>query len=465
MKPTLQLKVSQHLTLTPQLQQSIKLLQLSTPELQTEVERLLLENPLIERADDTAEDAGARTDADVDPAPAEPDTAREEGQDTQGDWGTGGGRRDDGDDYDPLANVPVTPTLREHLIAQLGEVAMPHQDSARVRLLIEELDEDGYLPADLPELVAQLPEELDIGVDEMAVALRLLQQFDPPGVAARNLAESLRLQLLRREDTPERRFALELVDGHLALLGNRDYTKLRKLAGGDDNLLRAARHLIATLNPRPAAGFSGAEIHYVVPDITVRKRGGRWVAQLNQAAIPRLQVNPVYARMLAENRQNSSELTGRLQEARWFVKNIQQRFDTILKVSEAIVQRQQTFFEEGEVAMRPLILRDIAEEVGLHESTVSRVTTQKYLQCPRGVFELKYFFGSALETDSGEECSATAIKAHIRRLIDTENPARPLSDNALSDELGRQGIQVARRTVAKYREAMQIPPANQRKAL
>ena len=233
----------------------------------------------------------------------------------------------------------------------------------------------------------------------------------------------------------------------------------------DDEAIRQAQQLIARLTPHPASGFGGEDVHYVIPDVTVRKRRGHWVAELNNGAVPRLRVNQLYAQMLSENRAGAGELTGRLQEAKWLVKNIQQRFDTILKVSEAIVERQQAFFEHGEVAMRPLILRDIADELGLHESTVSRVTTQKYLLCPRGLFELKYFFGSALETDSGGECSATAIKAHIRRMIDGENPAKPLSDSAIADELGKQGIQVARRTVAKYREAMQIPPVNLRKAL
>ncbi len=465
MKPSLQLKVSQQLTLTPQLQQSIKLLQLSTPELQMEVERFLLENPLLERTDDVAvgkeeapatEQAAAETDSRSDDASAE----------SPGDWSSSSGSRRDGDDdYDPMANVPVVATLREHLIAQLGEIALSHQDSALVRLLIEELDDDGYLTVELAELVGELPEELELGVDELSIALRFLQQFDPPGVGARNLPESLALQLERLPgEVPGRTLASRLVKEHFELLGNRDLAKLRKVCN-DEAALREARQLIARLNPRPAAGFGEDDTHYVIPDISVRKRAGRWVAELNQAAVPRLQVSQLYAGMLAQNRQGNGELSNRLQEARWLVKNIQQRFDTILKVSEAIVQRQQTFFEEGEVAMRPLILRDIAEEVGLHESTVSRVTTQKYLLCPRGLFELKYFFGSALETDSGGECSATAIKAHLKRLIDSENPSRPLSDNALADELAKQGIQVARRTVAKYREAMQIPPASQRKAL
>jgi RNA polymerase sigma-54 factor len=384
------------------------------------------------------------------------------------DWGSGqsshSGSHDD--DFDPLYNVPANPTLREHLLAQLGEIALPQRDQAVVQLLIEELDEDGYLPVQLDELAASLPAELEIDEEELSVGLTLLQQFDPPGVGARALPESLTLQLLQLPSTtPGHALALLIVDQYLPLLAARDYTRLKKQLGVNDTALREAQLLVASLNPRPAGGFGSQNTHYVTPDVTVRKRKGRWVADLNSGAVPHLRVNQMYARMLSENRQSPGDLSARLQEARWLVKNIQQRFDTILKVSEAIVERQQAFFEQGEVAMRPMILRDIADELGLHESTVSRVTTQKYLLCPRGLFELKYFFGSALETDNGQECSATAIKAHIRQLLDTENLAKPLSDSAIAEELARQGIQVARRTVAKYREAMQIPPVNQRKTL
>lgn len=482
MKQTLQLKVSQQLTLTPQLQQSIKLLQLSTLDLQTEVERFLLENPMLEREDEAPSapppmpmqaSAPAETASKEAEAPADShDTAPQDqdpGTEALQDWGSGsssshGGSHDD--DFDPLYNVPAHQTLREHLLAQLGEVSLAQRDHAVVQLLIEELDDDGYLPVPLDELAASLPPELEIDTEELSIGLALLQQFDPPGVGSRTLAESLTLQLLQLpEQAPGHALAIQIVVEHLALLGARDYTRLKKVLGVDDDALREAQLLIASLNPRPACGFGSQDTHYVTPDVTVRKRKGRWVAELNAGAVPHLRVNQMYAKMLSENRQSPGDLSARLQEARWLVKNIQQRFDTILKVSEAIVERQQAFFEQGEVAMRPMILRDIADELGLHESTVSRVTTQKYLLCPRGLFELKYFFGSALETDSGQECSATAIKALIRQLLDTENPAKPLSDSAIAEELARQGIQVARRTVAKYREAMQIPPVTQRKAL
>nr|WP_199067496.1 RNA polymerase factor sigma-54 [Chromobacterium sp. ASV5] len=469
MKQSLQLKVSQQLTLTPQLQQSIKLLQLSTLDLQAEVERFLLDNPLLERGDDErpGEDA-----PDAAPEAASPGESRD-GDERDGpdggellDWGSGSRRHDGDDDFDPALNVPCPVSLREHLLSQLGEIALPARDQAVVRLLIEELDEDGYLPTGLDELASHLPLELQLDSDELAFGLRLLQQFDPPGVGARSLAESLTLQLRRLPAAePGHALALAIAAEHLALLGSRDYTRLKRQLDCDDGELRQAQALIARLNPHPAAGFGEGEVHYIIPDISVRKRKGRWVAELNRSAMPRLRVNQLYERMLAENRGQGGEMPARLQEARWLVKNIQQRFDTILKVAESIVERQQMFFEQGEVAMRPLILRDIAEELGLHESTVSRSTSQKYLQCPRGLFELKYFFGSSLETDSGAECSATAIKARIRSLIEAENPAKPLSDSALAEALGNLGIQVARRTVAKYREAMQIPAVSLRKTL
>ncbi|WP_159879216.1 MULTISPECIES: RNA polymerase factor sigma-54 [Aquitalea] len=473
MKQSLQLRVSQQLTLTPQLQQSIKLLQLSTLDLQTEVERFLLDNPMLERGDDLPAQEGPATESassnEESTTPTSDSSDNDSHSESSGeltDWGSGSRRNDGDDEFDPMLNVPCPVSLRQHLLAQLGELTLPTRDQAIVQLLIEELDDNGFLTIDMEELASNLPLELELECDELMVGLRLLQQFDPAGIAARSLAESLSLQLARLpHQEPGHALACKIVAEHLSLLGNRDYTRLKRILGADDEAIRQAQQLIARLTPHPAAGFGGEDVHYVIPDVTVRKRRGHWVAELNNGAVPRLRVNQLYAQMLSENRSAAGELTGRLQEAKWLVKNIQQRFDTILKVSEAIVERQQAFFEHGEVAMRPLILRDIADELGLHESTVSRVTTQKYLLCPRGLFELKYFFGSALETDSGGECSATAIKAHIRRMIDGENTAKPLSDSAIADELGKQGIQVARRTVAKYREAMQIPPVNLRKAL
>ena len=327
----------------------------------------------------------------------------------------------------------------------------------------------GYLEDSLDHLAAELSEELATEADELLgelqVGLSLLQQFEPAGVGARNLHESMRLQLQAQPHSAIRNLALEISQQHLNLLANRDFSRLRKLTGQDGHALKAAQQLIASLNPYPAAGFGGEETRYVAADIVVQKQGAAWVARLNSAAMPRLRVNSLYANLLKQQRESGNALNGQLQEARWLVRNIRQRFDTILRVAEAIVIRQQAFFEHGEEAMLPLVLREIAEELGLHESTISRVTSQKFLLCPRGLFELKYFFGSGLETDSGESCSATAIKARLKKLIQAEDPKKPLSDNTLAELLSREGIQVARRTVAKYREALHLPPANQRKAL
>lgn len=480
MKQTLQLKTSQQLTLTPQLQQSIKLLQMSTLDLSAELERYLLENPLLERADsgddsdshDTvsplptppagdapAADSGSETER------PEADSSRDDG-DLLGDWGSGGSgssRNDDDDEFDPILNTPCRPSLREHLTAQMGETQLSQRDKALMSLLIDELDDDGYLPTSLDDIAAELPLELEVEADELECLRKLLTQFEPTGIGSRNLTEFLSLQLQQHAaPAAVRQLALDMVQQHLPLLGSRDFTKLKKLLAIDEQQLKTAHALLASLRPRPSSGFDQGETHYVAPDILVVKRQLRWVARLNQGTLPKLRVNQMYAGML-QQKGSSHNLGGQLQEARWLVKNIQQRFDTILKVAESIVDRQQAFFEQGEVAMRPLILRDIAEELGLHESTISRVTTQKYLLCSRGLFELKYFFGSSVDTDSGGECSATAIKALIRQIIDAEDHNKPLSDSAIADRLVAQGIQVARRTVAKYREAMQIPPVSQRK--
>jgi RNA polymerase sigma-54 factor len=439
---------------------------MSTLDLSSELERYLLENPLLERSDGS-DSPSADGDA---PAATESsnDTAEDRQQDSMelSDWGSGGGGSHDGDDeFDPILNAPCRPTLRDHLTAQMGETQLGRRDSALLALLIDELDQDGYLQTPLDEVAAELPLELDVEVEELETLRKLMMQFEPMGIGSRDLGEFLALQLnALPQHTPSLMLARTLAGEYLSLLGSRDYTRLKKILGVGEAELRAAHSLIATLRPRPTSGFDQGETHYVAPDIHVVRRGGRWVAQLNRASLPKLQVNQLYANML-QQRDSSHNLSGQLQEARWLVKNIQQRFDTILKVSESIVERQQAFFEHGEVAMRPLILRDIADELGLHESTISRVTTQKYLLCSRGLFELKYFFGNALETDSGGECSATAIKALIRQIIDGEDSKKPLSDSAIADKLTAQGIQVARRTVAKYREAMQIPPVSLRKAL
>jgi RNA polymerase sigma-54 factor len=475
LKPTLQLKLSQHLTLTPQLQQSIRLLQLSTLELNAEVERLLQENPLLEKADDEESGTPPReflapvTPTTIDKTAEPADDRAPDGSDIvggDGDWGSPAGPGDDDDDSF-LPQQVATSSLRDHLNAQLALLNLPLRDRQIVAALIDALDEDGYLQTTLEELLELFPEELEIEADELSIALKHLQNMEPAGVGARDAAECLSLQLKALpESTPFRSDALKLVQHHLPLLAARDFGKLKRLLHADDTCLRGVRSLITSLNPRPGAGFSKTEANYVIPDVVVRKVRGRWSAALNEAAMPKLRHNRIYADILTRNREASNQqLAAQLQEAKWLIRNVQQRFETILRVSQAIVDRQRHFFEHGEVAMRPMVLREIAEILGLHESTISRVTTQKYMLTPRGTYELKYFFGSHVATDTGGAASATAIRALIKQLIGAEDPKAPLTDSRIADLLGDQGILVARRTIAKYREALQIPPVNVRKAV
>jgi RNA polymerase sigma-54 factor len=308
-----------------------------------------------------------------------------------------------------------------------------------------------------------LPEEADIDLDDLSIALRQLQNFDPPGVAARDPRECLLMQLNFLPTDEVSTLARVIIDQHIDLLAARDFAKIRRAVGCDEELLRAAQTLIRSLNPRPGAQFAPIDARYIVPDVVVRKVRGQWTALLNPDAMPRLRINRLYAEILQGQR--GSGLSGQLQEAKWLIKNVQQRFDTILRVSQAIVERQRQFFEFGEVAMRPLTLREIAETLELHESTISRVTSQKYMATTRGLFELKYFFGSHVATESGGACSATAIRALIRQLVGAEDAKRPLSDSRIAEILGQQGIVVARRTIAKYRESLNIPPVSVRKAI
>ncbi len=486
MKQTLQLKLSQHLTLTPQLQQSIRLLQLSTVELNAEVERMLQENPLLEKAesdDELPPGPGKQNGAsgpeqattparEGDEAAAEPRerTDPPDGADFEdytrgdGDWGGSGASDDDEDGFYP--QQVATTTLRDHLLSQLAVLNLPQRDRVLVGALIDALDDDGYLHTSLEELAEMFPDELEIDPDEISLALCYLQSFEPAGIGARDPAECLSLQLKALpESTPCRAEALIVVREHLPLLAARDFTKLKRLLHTDDAGVRAVRALVTSLNPRPGAAFAKSEANFVIPDVIVKKVRGKWVAALNEAAMPKLRLNRIYADILTRNRDSSNQqLTAQLQEAKWLIRNVQQRFETILRVSQAIVERQRRFFEHGDVAMRPMVLREIAEMLDLHESTISRVTTQKYMLSPRGTYELKYFFGSHVATDTGGAASATAIRALIRQLIGAEDTKVPLTDSKIADLLGEQGIIVARRTVAKYREALQIPPVNLRKA-
>ncbi len=452
MKPSLQLRASQHLALTPQLQQSIRLLQLSTLELQAEIEQALQDNPLLEKAERTPEDVEWR------------ERVRHQRLERQGSA--------DHDVDDPLmAQAAPEPDLSAHLLAQARLLPLSERDQALLGCLISELDDDGYLSAPLEVLASELPAELGVELEELRVAKAVLQSLDPLGVGAADLAECLSLQLR----TPDLQRVPELARAevlaatrticrqHLDLLAARNFSALRRELACTDEILRAAQAAIRRLQPRPGAAFAHDVAPYVVADVIVRKVGKRWQARLNDEVVPQIQVNSLYANIVKGER--GSNLSEYLREARWFVKNIQQRYDTIARVAHEIVLRQQGFFEHGAIAMRPLVLRDIAEVTGLHESTISRVTTQKYMLTPQGLFEFKYFFGSQLATQSGGAASSTAVQTLLKQLVDAEDPRKPLSDAKLAAALGEQGLVVARRTVAKYRDALQIPPASQRKTL
>ena len=476
MKQTLQLKLSQQLTLTPQLQQSIRLLQLSTLELNQELEKFLMENPLLERAD-------------VEPEPVSPPhngASREEYAATESeaptndspssdaaeiDWFTdapsAGPRREDGEESDYPQLAAVAPTLSDHLIGQLALTQLSARDKSLVNTLIAALDEGGYLSQSLEEIVELLPPELEVGLDELQVALHQLQSLDPTGVGARTPAECLELQLRALpRDTPERELAIAIVHDHLEALAAHDFARLKRQLHCDDDSLRRAQQLIQSLNPHPGAEYAASDTRYIVPDVIVRKVKNAWGVSLNPDAMPKLRINRMYAEIL-QNKSHAAggQMSNQLQEARWLIKNVQQRFETILRVAQAIVEQQRHFFDHGEVAMRPLVLREIAETLGLHESTVSRVTTQKFMATPRGIFELKYFFGSHVATETGGACSATAIRALLKQLIHAEDGKKPLSDSKIAQILGEQGIVVARRTIAKYRESLNIPPVSLRKSL
>ncbi|MGH8620765.1 MAG: RNA polymerase factor sigma-54 [Burkholderiales bacterium] len=477
MKHSLQLRLSQHLTLTPQLQQSIRLLQLSTLELNQELERILQENPLLEREDEGREAPAAVPEAaarNAEPAAA-PGAAEAEGPAAEAESAEASaldeapltGFRDDTEDGEHQQIAAEAPTLRAHLLSQISLKKLSARDHQLVALLIDSLDDDGYLTQSLEELAALLPAELEVELDELQIALKHLQHLEPAGVGARSLGECLALQLASLpQDMPHLGEALDTAKNHLEALAARDFARLKKALRCDDAALRAVQKLITGLNPRPGRDFSSEETRYVVSDVIVKKVKGVWLAALNPDAMPRLRINRLYAEILQRNRNaGSQQLASQLQEAKWLIKNVQQRFETILRVAQAIVDRQRHFLEHGEVAMRPLVLREIADTLNLHESTVSRVTTQKYMHTPRGIFELKYFFGSHVTTEAGGSASSTAIRALIKQLVAAENARRPLSDGQISEILSQQGIMIARRTVAKYRESLQILPANLRKSL
>jgi len=493
MKQSIQLRLGQQLTMTPQLQQAIRLLQLSTLELQLEIQTVLDSNLMLEREDDAAGGGeGEALDMAPEPAPAGGDAEQVEhvteagGADTIPDelpvdtqWEdtydlgttTYSGSGADGEGRDFLESQSGgDESLHEHLYWQLDLTPLSDLDRLIAEAIIDALNDDGYLTIPLEEVLADLnlPAELEIGVAEVQAVLHRIQHFDPVGVAARDLRECLLLQLDQLPpDTPWLAQARQLVDEHIHLLGNRDYTQIIRRMKVDEATLQQALALIQSLNPRPGSQITKTTPQYVTPDVFVRKRKDKWVVELNAEAAPKLRINSHYASLVrrADNSDDNNYLRNHLQEARWFLKSLQSRHETLLKVAACIVERQRNFFEQGDEAMKPLVLRDIAEAVEMHESTISRVTTQKYMHTPRGIFEFKYFFSSHVGTADGGECSATAIRAMIKKLVGAENPGRPLSDSKIASLLAEQGVNVARRTIAKYREALSIPPSNERKRL
>jgi RNA polymerase sigma-54 factor len=494
MKPTIQLRLGQHLTMTPQLQQAIRLLQLSTLDLKQEIQEALESNLMLE-----TEEEGSLREQGV--------TERKRDEGVNGsEPGTEGAGNDPNNEseikieaetmpddlpvdtvwddiYDSV--VPVSSaaageeghdflsqqssgeTLQGHLVWQMQLTPFTPSDREIAEAIIDGINEDGYLTTPLEDIVVSMGDP-DIEIEEVEAVLHRVQAFDPPGIAARDLRECLLIQLRQLpEDFEWRREAIELVDGHFDLLAQQDEVQIRRRLKLEADELRAVIQLIRSLNPRPGTSVATEAPSYVEPDVFVYKHNNQWRVELNADAAPRLRVNPEYAGMIrrADNSADNVTMKNHLQEARWFIKSLQSRNDTLLRVATRIVEFQRNFFEYGEEAMKPLVLRDIAEALEMHESTISRVTTQKYMHTPRGTLEFKYFFSSHVSTASGGEASATAIRALIKKLIGAEKPNKPLSDNKIAAILADQGINVARRTVAKYRESMAIPPSNERKRL
>ncbi len=501
MKQTLQLKIGQHLTMTPQLQQAIRLLQLSTLELQQEIQQVLEENPMLE-LEDESELSEIDSDAEGEQANSTEDVTEpvDDGAELTGELdgyedtpGVSDYDTDVPDDvpvdsaWDDLAGVTslvksgssehtedfearnsVAETLTDHLLWQLNLTPMTERDLLIATTLIDSINNNGLLCEHLSEICAGFATELDIELDEVEAVLHRLQHFDPLGVAAENLADCLGIQLRALPAaTPWRTEALQLVATQLDALAAKDFTTLRRKTKLADNQLAEVVALIQSMNPRPGSSIGDAGAEYVIADVTVRKVSGRWLVELNAEASPKIRINAAYAGLIkrADSSSDNQYLRDNLQEARWFLKSLISRNETLLKVAIQIVEHQRAFLDYGEEAMKPLVLHDIAEAVEMHESTISRVTTNKFMHTPRGIFELKYFFSSHVSTGSGGEVSSTAIRALIRKLTADENPKKPLSDSKIAAILNDQNIQVARRTVAKYRESLAIPPSNERKRL
>ena len=497
MKPTLQLKLGQHLTMTPQLQQAIRLLQLSTLELQSEIQQALEENPMLEHDEDNLENAADTENLAEKQELENLSTASEKSAENEdphldmenqkempdelavdSNWedtydittATAPNSQSSSDlNNDFLENQSIEgDTLSEHLIWQLHNSQFSDNDQIIAIAIIDAINDDGYLTESVEDIFDGLKDELDIEIDEVEAVLHRIQRFDPIGIAARDLRECLLLQLEQYDEkTPELADVKNIIEHHLDLLGAHDYARLQKKTRRDEDQLKKLITFIQALNPKPGASISRNNAQYVIPDIFVRKINGQWHVSLNPEASPNLRINAVYENHLknAGRGNNTSHLRNSLQEARWFLKSLQSRSDTLQRVGDAIVKRQRLFLDYGDEGMKPMVLRDIAEELEMHESTISRVTTNKFMHTPRGVFEFKFFFSSHVSTADGGECSATAIRSMVKKLIENENPKKPMSDNKISSLLVKEGINVARRTVAKYRESMLIPPSNERKRL
>ena len=476
MKQGLQLRLSQQLAMTPQLQQAIRLLQLSTLELQQELQQALESNPLLEQIDtheeiDTRETQDSET---LDTADALEQKEMPEELPLDASWdtiytaGTPSGTSGDYiDDELPVYQGETTQTLQDYLMWQVELTPFSDTDRAIATSIVDAVDDTGYLTVPLEDILESMGDE-EIDIDEVEAVLKRIQRFETVGVAAKDLRDCLLIQLSPFDKaTPWLEEARLIISDHLDLLANHDFRTLMRVTRLKEDVLKEAVNLIQSLDPRPGQSIQTGEPEYVIPDVLVRKHNGHWTVELNSDSIPRLQINQHYASMCnnARNDGDSQFIRSNLQDAKWLIKSLESRNDTLLRVSRCIVEQQQAFFEQGEEYMKPMVLADIAQAVEMHESTISRVTTQKYLHSPRGIFELKYFFSSHVNTEGGGEASSTAIRALVKKLIAAENPAKPLSDSKLTSLLSEQGIMVARRTVAKYRESLSIPPSNQRKQL
>ncbi|MFC3652000.1 RNA polymerase factor sigma-54 [Dyella humi] len=491
MKPGLQFRLNQQLALTPQLQQAIRLLQLSQLELAAELRQLAESNPLLEFAEDATQEEQDETEADGefdhefeplngvssssasgsdanDEAPewTEPEMSSDEPIDFSTVNGNGNGSSSssnrDEEGMEPQGAAPES--LQEHLLWQLNLTPMDPRAKLIATVLIDALNTDGYLVEGIDAVLAALPPHLKATHEEVETVRRQLQHFDPAGVASIDLPDCLRAQLEQFDpSTPYRDLALRIVEQELELLARNDMAKLARRLHATEEDTTGAAILIRSLDPRPGAAMDTTPVEYVAPDVYARKDGTRWRVLLNPDSQPKLSLNQHYCSLIARARgDDASWMRGQLQEARWLIKSLESRAETLMKVAEAIVRRQSAFLDYGPEAMQPLVLREVAEEVGMHESTISRVTTRKYIHTPRGTYELKYFFSSGVSTEDGGSASATAIQAMLRKLVDNEDPRKPLSDQALAEELHGKGIQVARRTVAKYREILRIPSSSER---